>query len=901
MASIQTGIELNDQFSSVIYGIINSVNIAVSSMAEMQQTMNADLDTSSIDAARQELTNAALAADELNQVMQNISPSQVQPSTQSSAVAPAQQNVQWQSDGGPAVFDTSGLERWKQEIQSADQMLERLNQSQAYIAQTASHTDVFSQSAVQDIGSINQRIQAIQTKMQQMESNPLNIGSDTASAEVEQLRSQLNQALQAQEQLNRAVEDMDVSAANAAYNRLSQTIGNTERYIRDNEVEQEKFTQAVGQTQTQSNRLMNTIKGTVAAYATIQSLKGAVGVSDELTQTAARLETMNDGVQTTNELLEMTYVAAQNARGEFGDMADVVARFGNNAGDAFSSSAEVVSFANLIQKQMTIAGASTQEASNAMLQLSQALGSGVLRGDELNSIFEQSPNLIKGIANYIENNDALLDKMASGIKMKSANLKGNVMSHIRDIASEGLISADIVKASVFSASDEINAKFEAMPMTWGQMWTSFKNTAMMAFQPVLQDMNDLANSEGFQTFVTNAVNDLAIVAGVVLDIFSTIGSVAGFVSDNWGVIAPIIGAVVTAWVAYNGVLAAYNTIQAISNTLAGISAAREAFKTGVTAAGTAATFGAVVAQEGLNAALLACPLTWIILLIIALIAVVIAVANHIAKMGGTATTAFGVICGGVNVVLQFFKNLGLSIANIALGIGNAISALGSNVVTAFHNAICSVQSFWYNLLSTVLSVIDGICSALNKLPFVDFDYSGISQAADDYAAKSAEASSNKKEYKSIGDAFDKGNSTFDTFQKGWASDAYASGAKWGDSVSAKLKKSVSSKATKLPDTDKYTKVLNNAANNAAQTAANTGKTADSANKIAKTVDISSEDLKYLRDIAERDVVNRYTTASINIKQTNHNNVKNKLDLDRVTEHLRATVEEQMTAAARGVY
>lgn len=885
MASIQTGIELNDQFSSVIYGIINSVNIAVSSMAEMQQTMNADLDTGSIDAARQELTNAALAADELNQALQNISPSQVQPSTQSSAVAPAQQNVQWQSDGGPAVFDTSGLERWKQEIQSADQMLERLNQSQAYIAQTASHTDVFSQSAVQDIGSINQRIQAIQTKMQQMESNPLNIGSDTASAEVEQLRSQLNQALQAQEQLNRAVEDMDVSAANAAYNRLSQTIGNTERYIRDNEVEQEKFTQTVGQTQTQSNRLMNTIKGTVAAYAGFQGIKTAADISDGLVSTTARLDTMNDGLQSTDELLKTTYAAAQDARGSFSGMADLVARFGNNAEDAFGSSDEVVQFANLIQKQMTIAGASTEEAANAELQLSQALGSGVLRGDELNSIFEQAPNLIQSIADYM----------------------GVPIGKIREMASEGKLSSDIVKNAIFASQDDINAKFDAMPKTWEQNLTSFKNTAIMAFQPVLQQINDLANNEGFQTFVTNAANALGIVAGVVLDIFSTIGSVAGFVSDNWGVIAPVIGAVVAAWVAYNGVLAAYNTIQAVSNTLAGISAARSAIKTGVSLGEAAATATAAGAQSGLNAALLACPLTWIILLIIALIAVVIAVANHIAKMGGTATTAFGVICGGVNVVLQFFKNLGLSIANIALGIGNAISALGSNVVTAFHNAICSVQSFWYNLLSTVLSVIDGICSALNKLPFVDFDYSGISQAADDYAAKSAEASSNKKEYKSIGDAFDKGNSTFDTFQKGWVSDAYASGAKWGDGVSEKLKKSIAGKATKLPDTSKYTKSLNNttkstAASDAAQqTAQNTGKTADSANKIAKSVDITSEDLKYLRDIAERDVVNRYTTASINIKQTNHNNVKNKLDLDRVTEHLRATVEEQMTAAARGVY
>lgn len=150
---------------------------------------------------------------------------------------------------------------------------------------------------------------------------------------------------------------------------------------------------------------------------------------------------------------------------------------------------------------------------------------------------------------------------------------------------------------------------------------------------------------------------------------------------------------------------------------------------------------------------MACPLTWIIMLILALIVVIFAVCNAIAKMTGIANSGFGVITGGVNVVIQFFKNLGLTVANIALGIGNAIAALASNMMTAFHNAICSVQSWFYNLLSTALSVIEGICSALNKLPFVEFDYSGISSAADDYAAKASEAAGNKEDYQSISDQY----------------------------------------------------------------------------------------------------------------------------------------------------
>lgn len=276
---------------------------------------------------------------------------------------------------------------------------------------------------MRDITSLGQRLTWITERIQVIESNPLNLGTDEANAELEQLRSQLDAALHAQDDLNAALQDMDVSAANTAYLRLSQTIGNTERYIRDNIDEQGQFNQAIQEGASQADKLTDTIKGVVAAYASIQSVGKALDISDQLTLTTSRLDMMNDGVQDTSDLVKMVYAAAQDARGSFSDMADVVARFGNNAKDAFSSSAEVVAFADLVQKQMTIAGASTQEASNAMLQLSQALGSGVLRGDELNSIFEQSPNLIQTIADYLD----------------------VPIGQIREMAADGELSAGVVE------------------------------------------------------------------------------------------------------------------------------------------------------------------------------------------------------------------------------------------------------------------------------------------------------------------------------------------------------------------------------------------------------------------------------------------------------------------------
>lgn len=886
MSSIQTGIELNDQFSGVLNNIISSVNLAVSAMYDMQQSMNADIDTSSIEGARDEINQATAAIEAMNQAASRQTapdiappvvdggnqepipvpvdpvlpdplvenPEPIRPEIQPNAPPdpePVEIPVTWNTDGMD-VFTGTGVERFQQEVQSANDMLNTLNTTQARISQTAQGMDILPDAAVQDMNTMQQRLSAIQQRIQQIENNPVNVGADNANAELEQLRMQLNQAIQEQNSLNQAMQNMDVSAANDAYLRLSQTVGNTERYIRDNVDEQGRFNQEVSAGTQQANELTNTIKRAVAAYVSIQTVGKALNISDELVQTTSRLNMMNDGVQTTAELVNMVYAAAQDARGSFGQMADVVARFGNNAKDAFSSSEEVVAFADLIQKQMTIAGASTQEAANAELQLSQALGSGVLRGDELNSIFEQAPNLIQNIADYL---DVPIGK-------------------IREMAADGELSADIVKAAIFSAADDINSKFNEMPMTWGQMWQSMQNTALIAFQPVLQRLNDLANSEAFQTFIQGAIEAMATLANILLNVFDLAVSIGTFIGDNWSIIAPIVYGIVaalTAYIAISAIVAAINGVMAIAE---GVKAAAQMMATG-------ATFAETAAQQGLNAALMACPLTWIIMLILALIVVIFAVCNAIAKMTGIANSGFGVITGGVNVVIQFFKNLGLTVANIALGIGNAIAALASNMMTAFHNAICSVQSWFYNLLSTALSVIEGICSALNKLPFVEFDYSGISSAADDYAAKASEAAGNKEDYQSISDAFNEGFTTFDAFQDGWASDAFNAGAAWGDGIADKVSNFSLSDVfgqTDIPNVGDYTSGFNDAIANSG-VGDSIGNIDDNTGKIKDSLDVTEEDLKYLRDIAEQESINRFTTAEVTINQTNNNNVSSDTDLD----------------------
>lgn len=917
MSGIQTGIELNDQFSGILSNIINSVNLAVSAMYDMQESMNADIDTSSIEGAREEINRATAAINEMSEAMNAALNNQATPDAAPPVVdesgepipvpldpippdplvenpdpvpLPIQPNappepvevpVHWETDG-LEVFTSTGVDRFRQEVQSANSMLEQLSSTQDAIARQAYNTNLFPPESFQDLNRLAVRVDNMRERIQQIENNPMNLGTDTANAELEQLRAQLNRMVQEQNELNEAMQNMDVSAANDAYLRLSQLVSGTERYIRDNVDEQGRFNREIEEGTHQASELTDTIKNAVLAYVSIQSIGNALNISDELMQTISRLNMMNDGVQSTQELVNMVYAAAQDARGSFSEMADVVARFGNNAKDAFSSSEEVVAFADLIQKQMTIAGASTQEASNAMLQLSQALGSGTLRGDELNSIFEQAPNLIQSIADYLD----------------------VPIGQIREMASEGELSADVVKAAIFADADEINAKFNEMPMTWGQIWQSMQNTALIAFQPVLQRLNDIANSQAFQTFVNGAIEAMATLANILLNIFDLVATVGGFIADNWSIISPIIYGVVTALAVYAGYLAVVKIAEllgAAAKIAMCVASYAHAAATGTEASATAA---ATAAQYGLNTALLSCPLTWIILLIIALIAIIFAVCNAIAKLTGIANSGFGVITGGVNVVIQFFKNLGLTVANIALGIGNAIAALASNMMTAFHNAICSVQSWFYNLLSTALSVIAGICEALNRLPFVEFDYSGITSAADDYAAKAAEAAGNKDDYKSISDAFNDGFNTFDAFQDGWASDAFNAGAAWGDGVADAVSNFSLSDligGTDIPNVDDYTSGFSDAIASSGM-GDNIGSIAGDTGAIKDAMDITQEELKYMRDIAEQEAINRYTTAEIKVDMSGmQNTVNSGDDIDGFMTKLTDSVNEAVDNMTEGVH
>ena len=855
MATIRTAIELYDAFTAPMMNIVQAVSMGVSAMGDMQAAMNEPVSASIAESITEQMNQAVQAIEEAKAAL-------TEPVTHENT------GITWDSPTMP-TFTNTGIEHFEQEIQSANSMLEQLSSTQADIASMASRTAIFPANMVNDMSTMQSRIQAIQERIQTMESNPLNFGTDRANAELEGLRSQLDQAVHEQNRLNAALEQMDVSAANEAYIRLSHTVSNTERYIRDNVDEQGRFNQEINEGVSNANNLMDTIKGLVATYATIQTAGNVIELSDTMTQTTARLDLIVDDGGSVAELQNKIYASAQNARGSYMATADAVSKMGMQASQAFNSNDELIAFTELLNKQFVNAGTSVQGIDSVMLQLTQSMAAGKLQGEELNAVLDNAAPIVQNIQRYLE------------------EVQGIDASNIKELASEGVITAEIIKNSMFYAADEINAKFESMPMTWGQIWQSMQNTAIMAFQPVLQRLNTMANSDAFQGFVDQAINALATVANIVLNIFDLVAAVGGFVAENWSIISPIVYGVVGAlalYAAYLGITKAAELASAAGKVIMCVAAYAHAAATG---AEVAATTAATAAQYGLNTALLACPITWIIILIIALIAVFYAVIAAINKFAGTSISATGIIAG-------LFATLGAHILNtLVVPVWNGLASLANFFGNVFNNPIGAVKVLFYDMCLTVIGYIANLAHAiedlLNKIPGVTVDitsgldnfYSGLEQAQ-----QAVKDETGWVEYVGKMDYIDYGNA----FESGYAA---------GEGIESAVENFSFSDifgGTDIPNPDDYAYALDNSG-----MGSGIGDISENTGSIADSMEITGEEMKYLRDIAEQEAINRFTTAEITINQTNNNNVSKDVDLDGFVSGLTDAVNEAVDIITEGVH
>ncbi len=939
MGSIRSSLELQDNFTNVLMNVINAVNMSVSTMEQMQTVMNGTVDTAGIQGIHDQLNQATIAAQELGEALQNMGAADAgSQSVPMADPAPVEVPVVWQSDN-LEVFTNSGIERFEMEVQSTNNLLQQLSTTQDAIARQAYNTNIFPPEAFQNLNSMAVRIDNIRDRIQTIEGNPLNMGTDTANAELEQLRAQLNQAVQEQELMNQAVQNMDVQAANEAYLRLSQIISGTERHIRDNTDEQGRFDNEIRQSMDSAEGLKNMIAGAVGAFIGMAGLNKAKSWIEDCT--AAFNTQLNAETQLISVLANMLD-------------ADYVAQFEVDVGaDTTAAINEINAIQDSVDEVTVSVTAETRALTAAYDQItakaSEIQGQGIY-GDEI---------MIAGaaeFATYFSDTDAVMMMMdtlsdyAVGMSGGGALDSSAMVGYATDLgkimsgsygamtkkgfeftdAQKAIVEGEATREQIVSALGEeyldMSADMQAaaaisqvIDEAWGGLYETMSNTPEGKIIQMNNTWGDMMEVVGKQLYpyvllfvdaitgnwgTIQAVLDsitlgLQVMLGVLSWLMEGAIGFAQVIADNWKWISPVIYGITGALAVYGAYLAVTKGLELASAAAKGVMAVWEGIHAAAIWATTSATWAEVTAQNGLNAAMYACPIVWIIALIIALVAIIFAVCNAIAKMTGIANSGFGVITGGIYVAGAALKNLGLLAVDIALGIGNAIAASAGNMMTAFHNAIYSVQSWFYNLLSTVLTVVEGICAALNRLPFIEFDYSGITAAADSYAAKAAEAAGNKEDYTSISDAFKEGFSTFDTFQDGWAANAFNAGASWGDGIVESIGNFDPSSlfgTTDIPSADDFAGALTaeGIGSGIDDISSNTGAMADA-------MDITSEELKYLRDMAEQETVNRFTTAKITIEQTNHNTVKNGMDLDGIMSSLTDAVSEAVENTVEGVH
>ena len=681
------------------------------------------------------------------------------------------------------------------------------------------------------------------------------------------LSTTLNAFEQVQRASGRAVDVTQIQAARAALAEANRDVDNMAEAYRRAAQQEEVLNKGLRNGASAADGLLGKVKGIVTTLAAGAGAKAVLGLSDQLASSSARLSLIVDDGGSVDALEQKIMASAQRSRASYLGTMQTISKLGLQAGDAFNSNDELIRFTELLNKNFVIGGSSATEQAAAMYQLTQAMGSGRLQGDEYRSIIENAPMLAGAIEEYMRNVQGATGAM-------------------KDWSSEGLLTADVIKAAVFNSADEVEARFQQMPMTWGQVWTQMQNKAIAAFDPVLSKLNQVANSERFETVTDGIVSGLATiaaVAGVVLDLLISGGSL---VVDNWSWLEPIVWGLVAAFVAYN-------TVALITNGLNVATALAEGVKAAALAMSTGATFAATVAQYGLNAALLACPITWIVLLIIALVAAFYAAVAAINHFAGTSLSATGIVMGAFAVAGAFIINLILGVVNFVIGIGvelyNLIATFANFFANVFNDPVGAIINLFAGMFDFILGIVQSAASLIDTVLGTDMS-SAVAGFRNTVATKVEEIVGDQVE------VMEKLNASDYQIQRIEYGDAWAAGNSLGrgieDAVGGLFNFDLGAAENYGADSPF---ALDDISNNAALTAANTGATADA-------LTATTEELEYLRDIAERDAINRFTTAEVKIDMTGmQNRIEGGADLDGVISALTDGFTEALLTAAEGVH
>lgn len=685
-----------------------------------------------------------------------------------------------------------------------------------------------------------------------------------------------------QQASGRAVDTAAIREAREEWAKAGTAFDAIEENIRNANNEQQKFNNSIRGGNNSANGLLSTIKKIAVAAGGIAGINKVLNISDELASTKARLNLLVDDGGSVDVLEQKIMASAQRSRSAYFDTASAVAKLGLNAGNAFNGDMDqVIAFMEQVNKQFVIGGASAEEQKYAMVQLTQAMAAGALRGEELNSILDGAPGIARAIEKYM----------------------GIAECSIKTVAQEGKVTAEVVKNAMFAMADETNAKFDSMPKTWAQIWVDMKNQALSMFAPILTKINQIGNSTKFQKVTTDLINGLAAVANVASSALDILIAIASVFVDNWGIIQPLVLGIAAAMLLYNGYLIANNAITAISNAQKGL-AAVQAYKAAVANTTLAATekaeamakASATAAQYGFNAALLACPLTWILLIIIAVIAAIYMIVAAINKLTGSTISATGIICGVVAVAGAFVLNCAIGVLNAIiqaiwtifvapfLGIVEWILNVCNGGFNSFGDAVANligqIIGWFLNLGKVVTTIIDAIFGT-------DWT-SGLE------SLQSAVTSWGKNENAIT---LDKNAPTID--YRATYSGAWDAGYDFGQGIDDKVSGMFDFSALDSMGADSLDAF--NLGNDLDSIYGNTGDIANNTAATADALDIAEEDLAYLRDIAEREAINRFTTAEIKVEQHNENHISKDADLDGIMDAWANDFAEKLEVSEEGVH
>ena len=664
----------------------------------------------------------------------------------------------------------------------------------------------------------------------------------------------------------KAVDTTAITEAQQALAVLGTQLDTVEENITGADRAQQSLNRHLSDAQAPAGALLDKVKKIAAAIGAAKLAKLAIQTSDLQTSTRARLGLLGGG--SVDELERKIMASAQRSRAAYFDTASAIVTLGQNAGKVFgNNNNEIIAFMEQINKQFVIGGASASAQSAAMTQLSQAMAAGALRGDELNSVLENAPGIARAIESYM----------------------GIAEGSIKSYAEQGLITADVIKNAMFAAADETNAKFNDMPKTWAQIWTSMQNQAIAAFEPVLSRINSVLNSGKAEQVTQAVIGGLSVAADITVRVFDTLISIGSWAIDNWSILGPLIGTVAAMMAAYNTALLVHNARLAASNAITAISSTVESVRAARLAMTTGATFSATVAQYGFNAALLACPITWIVAGLALVIAAVYAVVAWINKTRDTTISATGVICGTLSAA-------GVTIYNeFIVPVQNGIASLVDFLFNAFDDPVAAVKLLFFDLCTIILDrmrlVAAGIETVINAIPGVEINISG---KLDSLYNSVSNAAQNVKD-----------KAGFEEHMVKWKTrsvvDAYNSGYSWGAGVEDKVKNLFnvgsfnSSFGSSSIDSAAYSSPIGDIADY-------TGSIADNTDKIKDSLELTEEDLRYLRDLAEMRWKKEFTTANINIDMTGmRNEITGGGDLDGWVEQLGDRLREELEMVADGVY